>query len=289
MRVGVISDIHVDLNASTPGDDRILTALLSVLKRKGIELLILAGDVANDYRRTLEVLEALESKSGLRCLFVPGNHDLWNPNGASVKDPSAPSPAGPPLPPEWGAWDSYEALEAFPGSLCQGPVELPGDWVVIGDTGWYDYRFGDSEYGTAEFDLMRFEQRLWWDKVNARWDRPTVAVHDYFLGRLAGQLEANAGRKVILVLHAVPIRQFTVQPPNRMWRYLNAFLGSPAYGELALEHSVAYAICGHVHYRRQQRLENTCFICSCLGYASEWANPREVEGELDASLTVLEL
>jgi Icc-related predicted phosphoesterase len=289
MRIGVTSDIHVDLNALEPGDDRVVSALVSALQRQKVDLLILAGDVANDYRRTLEVLHAVEAEAQLSCLFVPGNHDLWNPNGAAVRDPGAPPPAGPPLPPGWGAWDSYEALKAFQGSLCRGPVELPGDWVAIGDSGWYDYRFGDPQYSTEEFDRMRFEKRLWWDKVNARWDRSTRAVHEHFLHRLSEQLEAHAGRKVILVLHAVPIRQFTVQPPNRMWRYLNAFLGSPAYGELALRHSAAYVVCGHVHYRRRQEIGSSRFLCSCLGYSSEWQDPRDVEGEVSDALTVLEL
>jgi hypothetical protein len=289
MRAGIISDIHVDINAADAGDGRILSALLAAIRRRGVELLILAGDVANDYRRTLACLEAIETRSGVRCLFVPGNHDLWNQSGAAVSDPTSPAQVSPPLPPEWGAWDSYGALAAFPGSLCRGAVELPGGWVVIGDTGWYDYRFGDPAYSTEEFDRMRFERRLWWDKVNARWDRSTREVHEHFLGRLAGQLDSHAGRKLILVVHVVPIREFTVQPPNRMWGYLNAFLGSPAYGELAVRHSAAYVVCGHVHYRRQHRVGATRFICSCLGYTPEWADPGNPEGEVEDALSVVEL
>jgi len=289
MRTGIISDLHVDLNDSTPGEERILNALLRVLSSRKLELLIVAGDVANDYRRTLRCLQALEAQAGVRCLFVPGNHDLWNPSGAAVKDSGAPAPAGPALPPGWNAWDSHQALQDFTGNLARGPVELPGGWVVIGDTGWYDYRFGDPAYTTEEFDRMRFEKRLWWDKVNARWGRPTLEVNEHFLEKLARQLQANAGRKIVLVTHVVPIPELTVQPPNRMWRYLNAFLGSPRYGELALEHSVAYAVCGHVHYRRQLERGGTRFICSCLGYASEWADPRELEQEVSDSLAVIDL
>ena len=46
MRIGVISDLHVDLNAATPGDQRVLTGLLRVLKSRSLELLVVAGDVA---------------------------------------------------------------------------------------------------------------------------------------------------------------------------------------------------------------------------------------------------
>jgi Icc-related predicted phosphoesterase len=288
MRIGIISDIHLDINEAATGEERVLPALLAAIRRRRVELLILAGDVANDYRRTLACLEAIEAEAKVRCLFVPGNHDLWNQSGAAVADPASPPQESPPLPPEWGAWDSYRALEAFPGNLCRGPAELPGGWVAVGDAGWYDYRFGDSRYSTEDFDRMRFEGRLWWDKVNTRWDRSTLEIHEHFLRRLSGQLEAHAGRKLILVVHVVPIRELTVQPPNRMWSYLNAFLGSPEYGKLALRHSVSYAVCGHVHYRRRQRIEGTLFICSCLGYTTEWTDPEDVDREVDGALTVLE-
>jgi hypothetical protein len=68
----------------------------------------------------------------------------------------------------------------------------------------------------------------------------------------------------------LPLLDFTVQPPDKQWNYLNAFLGSKQYGQLALDYSVAYSICGHVHYRKEQIYGDTVFICNCLNYASQW-------------------
>jgi predicted MPP superfamily phosphohydrolase len=108
------------------------------------DLLVLAGDISNHFRTTLAALEYLRKESGLPCLFVPGNHDLWNeepgPEGASG-DLAGPGGAGRPSAwsGAWSAWQSYEALKAFPENLSRGPLELPGGWLAIGDTGWYDY------------------------------------------------------------------------------------------------------------------------------------------------------
>ena len=151
-----------------------------------------------------------------------------------------------------GDWDTYEALKAFPGNLSNGPYELSGDWIAIGDIGWYDYSFGSPQYTPADFDRMQINGRLWQDKIKAVWGKPTVEVHRHFLNKIERQLRSHQDKKIVLVTHVLPLVEFTVQPPNRMWNYLNAFLGSRQYGRLALAYAVPYAICGHVHYRRQK-------------------------------------
>ena len=121
-----------------------------------------------------------------------------------------------------------------------------------------------------EFDRMKIDERLWQDKKNANWGKSTLEMHQHFLNKLENQLQAHQDKKIILVTHVLPLRDFTVQPPDRMWKYLNAFLGSRQYGELALNYSVAYSISGHVHYRMEKKHENTIFICNCLNYPGEW-------------------
>ena len=92
-----------------------------------------------------------------------------------------------------------------------------------------------------------------------------------------------------MVTHVLPILDFTVQPPNRMWNYLNAFLGSRQYGELALRYSVAYSISGHVHYRKQVRYDDTTFICNCLNYASQWLDNDDPLLEISRAFKVITL
>jgi len=276
MKIGILSDIHVDLNDG----QAVIDGLLAAMARQGVEAMVIAGDVSSDYRVTLDCLEQLEERSGIRILFVPGNHDVWNEAHPDIT-----------------AWKAYEELERFPGNLTGGPQELPGGWTIIGDLGWYDYSFGGSQYSREEFDRMQFGERIWQDRIKAIWDRHTQEVHRTFYEKLDDQLErinvagvhdSHEG-KTILVTHVLPRKEFTVQRPDPEWIYLNAFLGSPEYGQLALDHGVRYSICGHVHYRKQVTVNGTRFICNCLGYAEEWMWSRDPTAEIDRAFLTLDL
>jgi putative phosphoesterase len=270
LKIGILSDLHVDLKRGIY--DEILQGLAAAVESNDVDVMIIAGDVANDYEVTLNFLRDVERKADVRCLFVPGNHDIWNEKHTKMN-----------------AWDTYQALMAFDGNLAGRSIDLAGDWIAIGDMGWYDYSFGSQEYSTPDFDRMQIKGRLWQDKVKAVWDRSTIEMHQYFFDKLQKQLEASQHKNIILVTHVVPIVDFTVQPPNQIWKYLNAFLGSRQYGEMALDFSVKYSISGHVHYRRQQPFRNTTFICNCLNYTNQWVDNKDPRVEVQRALKTIEI
>jgi putative phosphoesterase len=270
LKIGILSDIHVDIDHQTPHG--VLEGIVVGIKQNAVDLMIIAGDVANDFELTLCALETIENASGVPCLFVPGNHDIWNEKH-----------------PDLNAWDTYEALKQFPGNLCNGPRELGNNWIVIGDLGWYDYSFGSPEYSVEEFDRMKINGRLWQDKVKANWGTSTLEMHRHFHDKLEQQLKAHRDKKIVLVTHVLPLVDFSVQPPDKMWKYLNAFLGSREYGQLALEYSVAYSICGHVHYRKEQMYGDTVFICNCLNYANQWLDNDDPVVEVDRAFKTIRL
>jgi hypothetical protein len=74
-----------------------------------------------------------------------------------------------------------------------------------------------------------------------------------------------------------------------MWKYFNAFLGSPEYGEIAQRYGASLSVCGHVHYRRRSIRGQTLFVCPCLGYVAEWPAPADPEKEIAETLQVFEL
>ncbi len=276
MKIGILSDIHVDLN----GGQAVINGLLTAMLRRDVEVMVIAGDVSSDYRVTLDSLEQLRERSGIRIVFVPGNHDIWNEAH-----------------PEITAWQAYRELERFPGNLTAGPQEIAGGWRIIGDLGWYDYSFGGVQYSREDFDRMQIGERIWQDRIKAIWDRHTLEMHRTFYEKLDDQLKNaeaepasdSSNRKILLVTHVLPRKEFTVQRPDPEWIYLNAFLGSPEYGELALAHKVRYSICGHVHYRKEVTVKGTRFICNCLGYADEWMWSRDPATEIDRAFLTLEL
>jgi putative phosphoesterase len=270
VKIGILSDIHVDIDHTTP--DGVLEGLTRAIKENGVDIMVIAGDIADDYQMALQVLNFLEDSTGVSCLFVPGNHDIWN-----EKHPGKTS------------WDTYEALQKFPGNLSNGPYELADGWIAIGDIGWYDYSFGNRRYKVEDFDRMIINGRIWQDKIKASWGKSTIEMHHHFYRKLEQQLQNYQDKKIVLITHVLPLEDFTVQPPNRMWQYLNAFLGSKQYGQLALKYSVSYSICGHVHYRMQRKYENTVFICNCLNYASQWRDNNDPIVEVERAFQTITL
>lgn len=271
MKIGILSDIHVDINYTDR--DTVTPAICNAVKEKSLDLMIIAGDVASDYTRALEALEIIEKTTRIPTLYVPGNHDIWVEQH-----------------PDKTSQEIYNLLKGYAHNLTNGAYEINSDWIVLGDLGWYDFSFGDKKYSTGDFQRMKYEDRVWQDSIMARWDRSTLEMHNFFLGRLEKQLEKYQDKKVIVVTHVLPIKDFTVQPPTAMWEYLNAFLGSAEYGKMILRYpNVKYSVCGHVHYRKRKTIQNTEFICNCLGYRSEWFENDDAAVEVDRSMLVLEI
>ena len=272
MKIGILSDIHVTIN-SFKGNDRVTPSLCSFIKANKLDLFIIAGDIASDYTTTLSTVRTIEQDTGIVCLFVPGNHDIW-----TEKHPHLTS------------WDIYHTLQEHSSNLASSPFQVNERWTAIGDLGWYDYRFGNSRYSIEEFNTMRYKDRIWQDSIMAKWDRSTVEMHSFFLDKLEKQLERNTGKNVILVTHVLPIQEFTVQNPPPMWQYLNAFMGSPDYGKLIEKYpNIRYAVSGHVHYRKQIQKGRTTFICNCLGYKTEWQDTNDPAVEIPRAVTIIEI
>ncbi len=271
MKIGVLSDIHIDINYIDR--DEVTPAICSAVKVRSLDMMIIAGDVASDYKLVIESMEDIEKYTGIPCLYIPGNHDIWTENY-----------------PDLTSWDIYEKLKGFPRNLTKEPYMFGRDWIVIGDIGWYDFSFGDTGYSFDDFSRMKYGERVWQDSIKAVWGKSTHEMHSYFLHKLENQLKTYQNKKVIIVTHVLPISDFTVLPPDPMWEYMNAFLGSREYGELILRYpNVKYAISGHVHYRKRKHIQNTEFVCSCLGYRTEWFENDDAGTEVERALMTINI
>lgn len=74
MKIGIISDIHVDINQ----DYDVLKTLDRVAKEEHCELVLIAGDIHNNAYQSIESIAILNSFGNISYRYVPGNHDLWN-------------------------------------------------------------------------------------------------------------------------------------------------------------------------------------------------------------------
>lgn len=259
MKVGIISDLHVDLNevANEPPLEHVL--MQQVIESQ-LDVLIIAGDISNDVNRSVQVLQELQSQTGIPVLFVPGNHDYWSKENG-IQD----------------TWQIYRQFQSIEGCLSEKPYELDNGWVVIGNSGWYDYSMGEAQYSFEDFERMQAMDRTWHDSLYVRWGMSNKDMHTYFYECLERELAEYRGRPIIMVTHMLTHPFFKVPMPHPLWSYFNAFLGSVAYAELYRKYEVKVGIMGHVHYRKRHVEHGTKMICACLGYRKEWrhASARE--------------
>ncbi|MBI9106293.1 MAG: metallophosphoesterase [Spirochaetales bacterium] len=272
MKIGLLSDLHVDINFA--GEDRVTPAVCDTIKNNDLDLFITAGDIASDHKLSLEVVTRIEKETGRDCLFVPGNHDLWNEKHPGIS-----------------AMETYTAMAAHPHNLASGPVKLKNGWSAVGDTCWYDYSFGTgSVFSFEDFQRRSYKGRIWQDSIMTDWKMPDKKVHDWFLGRVEESLILSEGDEIVAVTHMLPIDDFTVPVPHDTWDYFNAFLGSRSLGELFLKYpSVKYSICGHVHYRKQVVKGGITNICQCLGYSTEWFDNVDPFVEVSKTMKIIEI
>ncbi len=267
MKIGIISDLHIDINQAFP----VGTLLADAARRKELSCLAIAGDISNDSAETLKFIEELSSRCGIPVYFVPGNHDFWSANGNEAET--------------WRIWEQYRA---HPACLSDKQIALNEDWVLLGEPGWYDYSFGNPRFSRADFELKKQYGRTWQDSLHVNWGRPDIEVHQRMLNRLEESLLAAQGKQVVALIHMVGKKEFTVPESWPQWDYFNAFLGSKDYGELLERFAVRYAAMGHVHFRHTVQSGDTTYFCTCLNYHTQWRSGDPAE-EIEQTLQVIDL
>ena len=76
MRIGLISDLHIDINKDYP----IVELTAETAAEQMTDVLVIAGDISETQNQTLQAIERLQSLCEFPVYYVPGNHDMWNKN-----------------------------------------------------------------------------------------------------------------------------------------------------------------------------------------------------------------
>ncbi|MDU6507522.1 MAG: metallophosphoesterase, partial [Staphylococcus sp.] len=76
MRIGAISDLHIDRHPKLKSNVYLET-LIKVVQHREIDLLLIAGDISNYFRDSYQFIKDLKTALHIAILFVPGNHDYW--------------------------------------------------------------------------------------------------------------------------------------------------------------------------------------------------------------------
>ena len=107
------------------------------MEQRNIELLLIAGDMSNDYLQSYQFIQDLKEKCRIPILFVPGNHDYWT-SEASLSSKQI-----------------YEFYASKPDCLIGKPYVVNDHWAIVGHTAWYDYSYADDK-----FDLDRIKEEI---------------------------------------------------------------------------------------------------------------------------------
>ena len=267
MRIGAISDIHLDVNEAYP----VIHAICNRIKTEKLDALLIAGDISNSYHTSIPSLDRLREEAGIPVCFVPGNHDMWDKEG------------------EFGdARKIYEIYASRSDCLCGKIIDLNEECAVIGNIGWYDYTFGTAAYSEEEYRKKEHNERVWQDSIMVNWHQSDKDFHKEILQDLEEKIAACKGKKITVVTHMVGVPEFKVPAERPDWDYFNAFLGSREYGELFEKYKVDYSIMGHVHYRKKLLKNGVDYRCVCLNYHTEWLSG-DLDQEVGEAMQVIEI
>lgn len=254
MKIGVLSDLHIDMNEKKleigQKYDRLLADLLY---NNEIDLLLLAGDISSDYHDSLKFLDQMAEHDVSKILFVPGNHDFWSIRNGEINTK-----------------EIYKAFQDRKESPVSNPFIINDQTAIVGNPGWYDYGFASDKYSTEEFENKKLKVGGWNDRLFVHWNEPDQVVAQQMLDQIENDIQLVGDREIILMTHLVTHPQFVVPLPNRIYDYYNAFLGAKSYNNLYEKYPIKHSIMGHVHFRKTLYENAIHYYCACLGNGKHW-------------------
>ena len=270
MKVSFIADLHVDLNPKNTVVDYV-TELYRLLKKEKTDLLVIGGDISNDYQTTISFVEALERNAAIPVYFVPGNHDFWEEG--KEKD----------------SWKIYEIFKEHPQSLIESPVKLTADYSLVGHPGWYNHAVYDKEqFSEEEVEEGKFRWSYWQDKLMTDWKMTDKELSKKFAKIIQKDLDKVETEKIILQTHVGTIPEFTMPMPHKIFDFFNAYMTTDDLEEIQKNYPITHHIMGHIHFRHQLEKSGSQYITNSLGYRREWRS-KDFKKELAASLFSIEI
>jgi len=270
MKIAIVSDIHLDINSKYVGKD-LMPIFICCLKKQEADVIVIAGDLCDNAKDSIAALNRIEGELGKKVLFIPGNHDVWDKQGGQ------------------SAWDRYRQFEKHSSSLLNQPYEITDTHVIIGEMGWYDYSF--AKKGVPLENILAHIQD-WGDHKWSDWNMEDADLTTKMLHNVEKQVKRYQHKKIILVHHFVPYKDFLTNSTQYMdWDVYNAFMGSASVGKMIDSYeNIEYVIFGHTHdrYGIIENYHNKTIICNPLGYIAERSEVL-FEEEVMNSITVIEL
>lgn len=225
MRVAISSDNHLDVNKLDSAE--ILKMQADYLLNEKIDIYLIAGDLFNDFEKSLAYVRKLQELvgSGMLVRFIAGNHDMAR--GISFDELESP----------------VDELYLHNQSLG-----IPGtNWQIIGNNGWYDYRFAE---GVEPERVASFRRNLYFDR-QIKQPMTDIERTDLVLKQIGNLLDKShqEQKQVLFFTHFAPIGDDIMYPKNdARWALVNGIMGSPRTGDLIEQYpNVQNVYYGHMH------------------------------------------
>lgn len=256
MRILIFGDIHY------PREGELLGKLLHLLDKEDFDFLAICGDIINfgnaEYLR--KFLFILHKRTQARIIAVMGNHDFWLSKKAMKSG--------------YVSWDLIKIYQRvfreFDDVLLWDREYFIDGIGFAGVPGWYDYSFATwhLRMNRSVLDQGYYMGFQWNDFVYTRFNMRVEEILEINLIKLEKQLSRlrdRKAKKVIVLLHFVPLKEFIVIR-NNMEDFWNAYLGSHKLGDLIRKYKdcVKYVFFGHVDPRflsaREKVIDGIRFI-----------------------------
>ncbi|WP_059747391.1 metallophosphoesterase [Staphylococcus haemolyticus] len=269
MKIGTISDLHIDRHPKLE-PQAYLDALVYIVEQRNIELLLIAGDMSNDYLQSYQFIQDLKEKCRIPNLFVPGNHDYWT-SEASLSSKQI-----------------YEFYASKPDCLIGKPYVVNDHWAIAGHTAWYDYSYADDKFDLDRIKRGKYYGATWQDKVKIDWDIDDRVLSKEAAKQIQEDLDQVKDKHIILMTHIVTHPKFIVPMPHRIFDFFNAYIGTKDFDEFYSTYSIRYSIMGHVHFRKMINENGITYICPCLGYQRQWRTS-DINQEINNALVSFDI
>lgn len=271
MRIGFISDLHIDRNTELP-EKYYLKILLETIKRQHLNRVVIGGDISNHFTKTLRFVEELQNQAEIPIHFIPGNHDFWEEKESRKN-----------------TREIYQLYKDHPQSLIEKPLKINEEYTLVGHPGWYNHAVYDkNKFSPDEVEHGKFRWAYWQDKLRMDWEMSDQEVSKHFSQLIEKDLEKVTTDNIILQTHVVTIPEYTMPMPHRTFDFFNAFMATNDLKHVHKKYPITHQVMGHVHFRAKLLRDETEFITNSLGYRREWRS-NDLEKEIQKSLVIIEV
>jgi hypothetical protein len=255
VKFDVVSDLHVDIWRGETLD-------WASLSNKDSEVLVIAGDTANNVQITFDVINAAAQVYN-HVIVVDGNHEHYNGTGTVEENMDQLRELCTPL-----ANVSYLDGEAT--------FKL-GNVLFVGATGWYDWKAYEDQYisrETAKQAWYQFSNDSRVPSYGKLGDPEKIAMTQAV--QLAEHVRAaqqdDAVENIVMVTHMSPRADLMEWKTNLVWNQL-----TPSYVNTALKQvldsdtgrKIKAWVYGHTLFRKLSVIDDITYINNARGYPRE--------------------